>query len=503
MVVAAAIGAAGWVPASHAAAPLEPKAAAEKAVDPQFERDFMAAIGDGKFEMANAMANSLRPAAEANPQLEPLVGYFKTLALIGLKPEAEARAAVQSANLDSWNDPYPFISLISVSMQVRKYGIALNALDRIIARFPDALRSDLNEDGVFFLLRKAPADEKIANEDRRIALARISYGGHDAQFLRLQAARYLIERGEVADAVSIAQEVTDPTVFEQMLVTRRYAPLWPQLANAGGPRLERVRAEDVRVANLAYLARPDDMKAISTYARALRRAGRYDEAIDLRRHLPASKDSMAKAGEETGWAVNEIAYALSQSGAWKDADALFALLNSSVTEQSWLISMEINRAEMLVSDKRDKEAWPLIAQLEDSVKVNGNDYARQLVRRIRYCLTARSADRATLSAQRVVLLEHRSDSFEATASALMCDSDWAGAEAVVLEGLKTDEDFRTQFVINSQRRPLTGNDPSRWTGNWLELRQRPAIAAEFERLGRDLPEDLLPPQSALVQADRN
>lgn len=490
------------LPASLSGQALSHDAAAERIVEPEFEQDLMGAIRKGEFERAKQLADSVQPAIAAKPRLKTLFDYFQAIALLGLKREKDARAAIAAAQLDDWNDPYPFIGLIEVGARTDQYGVALDALDRLIARYPDALRTDLREEFVFFLLRKAPKEDKLGREDRTIALARIDFGGSGrAAYLRRQGSGYLLDRGDLEGAEELSREIVDPAVIEEMLVSRRFQRLWPHLAQGGGTHLAQARAENLRLAEANYRARPDDHKAMRLYAGALRAAGRHDEAMALRRYLPQTSETMAKADEEMGWLVNEIAYAFAEAGRWKEADGLFALLNDSVRDESWLISMEINRAELLVSDARDEEARGLLASLEASVKVNGNPYAKQLVRRIKFCLTARSDDRSGIEFQRKDLLDHRKDSFEATVSALLCDKDWVRAEQVALEGLPSDVEFAEQYVRNMQARPLTGNGPSHWKGQWRELRQRPAMAAEFNRLGRDLPPDLLPPQAAFKRPD--
>jgi hypothetical protein len=63
---------------------------------------------------------------------------------------------------------------------------------------------------------------------------------------------------------------------------------------------------------------------------------------------------------------------------------------------------------------------------------------------------------------------------------------------MVLANLE-EEGFQRDFVRGMQQVPLTADDPSVW-GGWQALRQRPAIAAAFARLGRDLPEALRMPK---------
>jgi hypothetical protein len=49
--------------------------------------------------------------------------------------------------------------------------------------------------------------------------------------------------------------------------------------------------------------------------------------------------------------------------------------------------------------------------------------------------------------------------------------------------------FQGDFIRSLEAVPLTPDDPSGWE-RWTPLRRRRAIAAAFDRLGRDLPEEL-------------
>jgi hypothetical protein len=52
--------------------------------------------------------------------------------------------------------------------------------------------------------------------------------------------------------------------------------------------------------------------------------------------------------------------------------------------------------------------------------------------------------------------------------------------------------FEETFVRALQPVPLTSDDPSVWTNKLAILRQRPAVAAAYARLGRDMPAEYLP-----------
>jgi hypothetical protein len=92
------------------------------------------------------------------------------------------------------------------------------------------------------------------------------------------------------------------------------------------------------------------------------------------------------------------------------------------------------------------------------------------------------------------LLAHAKDAPGPTIDGLICAGQLDEAEKLALTSLK-EEKFHSDFVRSLQTKPLTSDDPSVWQKGWKQLRDRPAIVAEFIRLGRDMPEHLLAPVS--------
>jgi hypothetical protein len=167
------------------------------------------------------------------------------------------------------------------------------------------------------------------------------------------------------------------------------------------------------------------------------------------------------------------------------------LNDAPMKEGRWRVSMIINRLELLVSDGKFDKALPLLDATERSATNDGSDYARQLVRRLKFCTLSRSGRAADAEKIRPDMLAHAQDAPGPTIDGLLCAGDIETAQKVALEALQKEQ-FQSDFVRQLQARPLTNHDPSIWQGKWQELRQRPAIAEAFNRLGRDMPEQFLP-----------
>jgi hypothetical protein len=171
-------------------------------------------------------------------------------------------------------------------------------------------------------------------------------------------------------------------------------------------------------------------------------------------------------------------------------------------KEYWRVNMKINRLELLVLDGKFERALPLI---DPTSKVEGSPYADQLVRRLRYCTLSRLGRTNDATKFLPEMLAHASDAPGATIDGLLCAGQVDQAERVALTALKNPDEqrrlsFESDFVRQLQRAPLTADDPSVWQTRWQELRARPAIAAEFDRLGRDLPDNLRAPQRQSIAA---
>lgn len=451
-----------------------------------------------RFDNALGVVDRLSRLAD-NDDARGGLAALRAAALIALRREAEAREQIARAHALAPNSPDPDLYLLNAGLFMDRYDVAADAIDRLIARFPDWVR-ELDVDQVFELLRNEDDRAKSRNEDRRVALAMLGFGGRVAvgDYFAKKAVEILVDRGDLSAASELLRYIDEPRDIEDMLVLKRFSGLWPQIEAHAGARLQKVRDSAAADALAAFNEAPDDRQMLQDLTNAYRRTGRFEDAIALRSKLPQSSEEMSSADEQTGWAVNNIALALHEAGRSEEADRLFALLNEAPMpsgKDRWRVSMVINRLELLVADGNYDKANALLERTESIAWSDGSPYARQLVRRLRYCTMSGLGRRAEAQKLLPDLLEHAADAYHATIDGLLCTGDLDAAEKLVLEALRAEEnqDFATDFVRSLQPKPLTSDDPSVWQGRWAELRQRPAIAAAFARLGRDMPERLVVP----------
>lgn len=475
---------------TESAKPAEPQSETDRLFDTYFDQFY-----SRKYAEALATTSKFDP-DDLSKEGQAVIKAMRGAALIGLKRDKEA--AKLFAEADAAAPSMVMISTLQyeAGLYADNLAVSAEALDRMIARMPDAVR-DLSVDGVNYFLRNEPEGQERRNEDRRVALAQLGYAGNtpSGDYFTAGAVNILMKRGDVAGASELLPHIDDPQLIENLMIQRRFSALWPRLEVQAGPHLEKVRASTVVSAEQAYAAAPESAEKLQQFINALRLSGRHDRAIALRTKLPATAQGMSSAEEDIGWAVNNVALALHEAGRADEADKLFALLNDAPMENDdWRVSMKINRLELLVADGKYDLALPLV---EPTAKVPGSPYAQQLVRRLRYCTLSGLGRKVEAAKALPDLLAHADDAPGPTIDGLICAGELDQAEKVALAALKKD-DFHEDFVRQLQAHPLTSDDPSIWAKGWQELRKRPAISAEFDRLGRDMPAEFLPPSPELT-----
>jgi hypothetical protein len=494
--VAALAASAAVQPLQHAAR-LEEQSSVETSESDteKLLRAYDNALASKRFDEALAITRKFQP---DRVEGQAFLAAMQASAMLGLHRNADAQALVQKAEQLSPSSAEPSRVLFVGALITNQAEFAADALDRMIARAPDMVR-ELDWAQMRYFLNHEPKDQQQRNDDRRVALARLGYGLNEEEggWIAAGAVDILVRRGDAAAAGALLQYIDEPQAIENMLIQKRYSAIWPQLEQVGGSHLEKVRSFSAAKAQRAFDEAPDDHQKLAELANALRHSGRLGDAIALRAKLPRSSSEMASADEDLGWAVNNVAYALQHAGRIDEADQLIGLLDDApMTDARWRVSMIINRLEMLTSAGKFERAAALLDATETSAKNDGSDYARQLVRRLKFCILSSQGKKDQAAKVLPDMLAHADDSIEATVSALVCGGEIDKAEQVALAGLQNKDDgkrrkFEEDFVRALQPVRLTSDDPSAWDSQWQVLRGRPAIAAAYERLGRDMPPDLV------------
>ncbi|WP_310469110.1 hypothetical protein [Sphingomonas sp.] len=483
-----------------AAAPAGAQAAGQPEEVPQSDNErpfrlFLKQLYSGRFAEADATAKRL--ADPGHKEGRAMLQAMRGAAQLGLKRDKQAAKHFAEAQRLAPMDPHPTALQFDAAMMAGNMAVAADALDRLIARFPDVAR---RADWYFVrrFLQQEPAGQQQRNDDRKVALARLGFGGPvRGDFFAEQAIGILIDRGDIAGARELLPNIDEPRAIQNLLAQKRFSALWPDIEKLAGPQLAIVRGSSVASAERAVAENPGDLEALQTLVSALHDAGRLADAIEYRSKIPSSDAALAVADEQMGWLVNNVAFALHASGRVDEADQLFARLNKAAIGSTWIVNMTINRLGRLAADGQFEKARALLGLTESSALTGGTPYAQQVVRQLQFCTLSRLG--RTDEAARILpaLRRHADDAAAQTIAGLLCAGQLDQAEAVALEALKKPK-FHPDFVRNLQAVALSNDQPPVWADQWQRLRARPAIAAEFDRLGRDLPEQLRVPKPAAL-----
>lgn len=378
--------------------------------------------------------------------------------------------------------------------------LAMAAVERLIARFPEAART-LEPTRIVPLISWLRQNQRGPDADTLlIRLAGIGFGGDNLATrdnFAIEAAAGAAAAGRLDEARALARRVHSRQELTMALTERRFSAIWPDIEAQVGPHMALAEAAAVSEAEATAAQHPDSVAARHGLMKAYYLAGRYADADRVGAAFAAAPAAMAALDEAGGWFVNDHALVLYAMGRSEAADARFAAMRAiDIAQRGWLISMVINRLELIVRDRRWDRALPLLDDAAALAEVYGSPYARQLTRRLKLCALHASGHESEVEALLAVLRAHETDSPGSLIDALICLGRIDEAEPVLVRWLgRTGE---AGPAIDSLQPPGAGrsSDPSIWTEGWEQLRQRPAVLHAFEAVGRTLPEAYWPSPAA-------
>ena len=272
-----------------------------------------------------------------------------------------------------------------------------------------------------------------------------------------------------------------------MLIDRVFEPIWPALEARAGDQMAAVGEKAIVQAEVEFREAPDSVTNKKKLLSALAAMRRFEEADAIGKLIDPDGKQLAAADEDYGWAINEHAFALHSWGRKDEADRRFAALVDARADEGWVVSMAINRVELLVRDRNYAAADRLMAVTETHAATKGSGYARQLVRRLKLCTLIGLGRKAEAEAVLIELARHADDAPTASVEGYLCAGRTAEAKALVLK-LLADPDRAPGALSSLQRGRMLSSDPSVWDSHWIALRQDASVEAAFQKAGRDLPD---------------
>ena len=259
-----------------------------------------------------------------------------------------------------------------------------------------------------------------------------------------------IVAGRAQTIESILAEPFSPSTIVDLLVTRDFEEIWPQIEAASGANIAGA-AEKYRDWASARLAEaPNDRDRFSTAARAHYFAGEFEAAVGLVGNWRTQQSALDTIEAGEAWAMNIEAYALDSLGRLDEADAVFdQLAELDQTNQSWVVSFVINRASRLVGQERWAEGLEASQLARDVAKDHGSTFARMIVARDFTCALINLGRSDEIEPEIEFLFEHQEDGVVLATTALQCAGRNDQAVALALSAL-AKERLRDGVIENIQ-----------------------------------------------------
>lgn len=429
---------------------------------------------------------------EDDPDVRAGLQILRQVAMVTLGRGDEVRRSVENAIARRPRQAGDYAVPIAAARALRDHALLVAVVETASRNVPGvgwvALRRLLDRDFMFPMFHELT----VANQhDLRARLAgslfRIGWPGDgdiDAtDGLRMILVKERLRQGDRAAAADLAAGLTSPGQLLPLLVMREYDALFESDAdriatlNGALSRFDRQTAEN--------MAGDGALPFVLDRSRYLRAVGRDREALELL--LPHTRDVAATvAAHDYGmWIVNQAVYVLLALDRDDEAVALMErLLALPVAENVSLIGPYINHAAVLHEAGRHEQALAYAQALERDHGRFANDYGRSVIASRMVCALA-ELDRAAEAAPIVERMRAGGDRNLATLmTAYICLGDMDAAEAVVIRRLQGDEAVGVVMSFQDYEiRPEQAN-PDPMEERQRSLRERPAVRAAIERVGR-------------------
>ena len=379
--------------------------------------------------------------------------------------------------------------------------LRLNDADRAIAVVEQAtrsvrssewpsLRALLEKDHVWMVMRRHPGEAGLPRRARLAeALFRIGWPGHDdpaaRDSLRMIMLNAQLARSDLRDAADLAAGITTSGNMVSLITLKRYDAVigsQDRLALLG----RAIAAEDQATA-AAVAAAPEDLSKLLGRALFLREQGRDADAFALLEPFTRDVAATVARDDDGMWVINEAAYALLALGRDDEAVALTAAVAAlPIAGRPELISISINHSAVLLRAGRNEEALAHATRLDRDFSQHASEYGRMWMLASAACALERLGRREAVAPLLRRLRSGRAANPAALTRTYLCLNDLGAAEALVIQRLRGDE---AELLVRSfQDFRIAGavaEDPVLL--RFESLRQRPAVRAAIERVGRILP----------------
>jgi hypothetical protein len=435
-----------------------------------------------------------------NAELQSALDTMRLLALGTLERDDEVRAIVERTLADRPRTTQGYAGALSAATRLEDFPLTAEILDQASRAVPAsewaALRDLMPRRNWSALLQQMREHGDMAARARTAgALFRIGWpGGGDASgvdFLRSILIDHLLSEGDRTGAAEYAAGISTLGTLLPMIVERRY----DEIVSPGEDRLavvERAIQTEDRNTAAALASAPRDQRILLERAQFLRSVDRDAEALALLQPHLGDVAATAAASDQGIWLINEAAFALTDLDRTDEAMELMAQIwTLPIETQPDVIGPIINSAEMLWEIGRPGEAYERVQRIDADLSRYASDYGKMWVWSTAVCALTDLDREPDIAPWLERMQAHAAANEAALTMAHLCRGDVDSAETVMLRRLRSENPSQAILVFQDWRPQHGPANERRLRDRVRALRDRPAIAAELERIGRVLPMPLV------------
>lgn len=325
-----------------------------------------------------------------------LLGAFA----LDLGDDEDAKAAILKATAMPQASGSDWHNRLRVAYRLGDTVDAADSLTVIAERWPNTL-DQLNDDGILWIFRAARKRTDGSDQSFKLMSAlkaadwKFTDPYSDASFIWVELALDLLEKGRLEDAERVASGITDPYSIVRMQADRRFDAITQKSPARFSPEAAADRKIDKQRSLLA--ANPDSLPAVNALAAVLMDRGKtaeglavLDQALD---RIAAAKDGEAPFSDldEVNWTFNQRSTALRRLGRFDEAIEVMRAGARRPEKGGMNVSQTLNLAEALAWRGKPVDA---LEALKGAEFAKPSDYGKMVIRRVQVCAYAQLGDAA-------------------------------------------------------------------------------------------------------------
>lgn len=415
---------------------------------------------------------------------------YRALAVAGLlaydsKDWTKSHALLERASAFSFANESVWRTRFASAINTGNYQDAAKCLTVMSPRWPDSVKQ-FDSALMFGIEANIRGHDPGLERDYLQALFDLGWDDHTgaADHFWHDLALLWIEAGDKQKAALVAKRIVSARTKLSMLVDKRFDGITQ--ADPQAYDIDRIVPEDLSKARAAVSATPDELKPVTVLQQQLIDTHRYADAV------AAADAAIAKAdnGQNPAaykdfdrfyaWVLDNRARALKRMGRWDDAIAQWRHAARRPENGGMNVSQAINLAGLYADLQRPKDARDMLQGLSGL-----SPYGRMQSEMVQLEIAIEENDKAAMAKHLSYLREHRADAIATWQNALLLTHDRDGASKLLLERLDNPR-WRSDALVDAQQYLDIARAPmnAAIAQQWKEILARPDVQKAVAKVGR-------------------